>query len=117
MKKLIFAIFAIMLVFLCSCSSYSQGGYEFDPGETLSQEALESIFSESRPEETTMTVDENTVVYWTEGGSKYHLFADCSHLASSKKVDSGKIADAEQIGKGSCCQSCESRAGIAPDNE
>ena len=112
MKRVLLIIFSAALLFLCSCSSYSQGGFEFDPGETLSQKELESIFGETEPEETTFVLNESTPVYWTKGGSKYHLFSDCGHLSKSADIQTGNITKAAENDKTECCKTCESRAGL-----
>ena len=113
MKIALFIILSAILLSLCSCSPYSGGGYEFDPGETLSAEELEGLFQDSKGEATDFVMSESTSVYWTNGGSKYHLFADCGHLSNSADVKSGKIEDAKAKGKGECCKTCATRAGIA----
>ena len=113
MKKTFVLTLILFAAFLCSCSPYSQGGFEFDPGETLSSEELESLFGETEPEETTFVLNENTSVYWTEGGSKYHLFSDCGHLSKSAEIKTGNMAKAAEKGKTECCKTCESRAGLS----
>ena len=112
MKKAIFIILAVALISFCACSPYADGGYEFDPGETLSGEELESLFQDSEADATEFVIDESTAVYWAEGGSKYHLFADCGHLSNSADVKMGKISNAKEKGKSECCKTCAGRAGI-----
>ena len=113
MKRIFSMIFVAAMLFLCACSPYSQGGYEFDPGETLSQEELESLFGETEAETTAFTLNESTAVYWTEGGSKYHLFADCAHLSKSDNVKTGNMENAAEAGKSECCKTCKNKAGIS----
>ncbi len=116
MKKIIAAL-ALLLVFLCSCSYYSEGGYEFDPGETLSPEIVDSVFATDSGDEVTektpaaVKVGADTEVYFTEGGSKFHLYKDCSSLSRSKNVLSGKYSEAKEKGKGECCKYCDKKAG------
>lgn len=49
------------------------------------------------------------VVYWTEGGSVFHLDEDCSHLNRSYELTAGTPEEAEQAGKSRLCKSCEKR--------
>ena len=124
-KYLVLLITMAFSVLLCSCSSYSQGGYEFDPGETLTPELLESVFSadtelpENGEEFATeqIVIDENTDVYFTDGGSKYHIFRDCQSIIKSETVKSCKLSEAAENGKGECCKHCQKRAGIDEPEE
>ena len=45
-------------------------------------------------------------VYWTPGGEKYHVSANCPTLARSSKVYSGSIDEAKAAGKGELCKVC-----------
>ena len=51
------------------------------------------------------TVSEDTV-WWTDGGSVWHVTRECSALAKSKSVRSGTAADAEAVGKTRACKRC-----------
>ena len=50
-------------------------------------------------------VSEDTV-WWTDGGSVWHMTRECSALAKSKSVRSGSAADAEAVGKTRACKRC-----------
>lgn len=111
MKKVLVFV-ALACVFLCSCSEYFTVGYEFDPGQTLSPEMISSIFeAEEETEKPTVKITEETEVFFTEGGSKFHLFSDCSTLSRTKNVLSAKFAEAKEKGKGECCSHCAKKAG------
>ncbi len=45
-------------------------------------------------------------VYWTPGGEKYHVSANCPTLARSSTVYSGSIDEAKAAGKGELCKVC-----------
>ena len=51
--------------------------------------------------------DENTV-WWTQGGSVWHVTSDCSALAKSKSLQNGSEADAAAAGKSRVCKRCGS---------
>ncbi|MBE6659539.1 MAG: hypothetical protein E7604_14000 [Ruminococcaceae bacterium] len=54
------------------------------------------------------TDDAEGTVYWTSGGSVWHVTADCSALAKSKSVNSGTEAQAAAAGKSRACKRCGS---------
>ncbi len=115
--KRVAALFAALMIFLCSCSPYSQGGYELDPGDTLTPEMLESIFEEgTEPAPVTtekIVLTDDTLVYYTPGGTKYHIFSDCTSLSRSKEVIEAKRAEVIALGKEECCKNCEKKAGLS----
>ena len=47
-------------------------------------------------------------VFWTAGGSVWHVTAECSALAKSKSVSSGTEEQAKQAGKSRVCKRCGS---------
>lgn len=47
-------------------------------------------------------------VFWTAGGSVWHVTAECSALAKSKSVLSGTEEQAKQAGKSRVCKRCGS---------
>ena len=47
-------------------------------------------------------------VFWTAGGSVWHVTAECSALAKSKSVSSGTEEQAQQAGKSRVCKRCGS---------
>ena len=51
--------------------------------------------------------DEHTV-WWTQGGSVWHVTPDCSALAKSKSLQNGSEADAAAAGKSRVCKRCGS---------
>lgn len=60
------------------------------------------------------------VVYWTNAGNKYHLYADCPHI-KNREQHSGTVEEAwkeRKIGDSELCLTCKKRAekehGISP---
>ena len=51
--------------------------------------------------------DGNTV-WWTQGGSVWHVTPDCSALAKSKSLRHGSEAEAAAVGKSRVCKRCGS---------
>jgi len=49
---------------------------------------------------------DDTVVYWTAGGSVWHVTDDCSALSKSKSIVSGVAAEAIKAGKTRVCKRC-----------
>ncbi len=49
---------------------------------------------------------DNTVVYWTAGGSVWHVTDDCSALSKSKSIVSGVTDEAIKAGKTRVCKRC-----------
>ena len=49
-------------------------------------------------------------VYWTESGTVYHLYEDCSHLNHSVELKEGTTTTAIEQGKTRACKTCEARA-------
>lgn len=45
-------------------------------------------------------------VFWTVGGSVWHVTAECSALAKSKSILSGSETEAQQAGKTRACKRC-----------
>ena len=119
MKRIILMLFILALILsLLSCSPYSMGKYEFDPGETLSPEMLDSIFGDSNdteepPETTVMEINDSTEVYYTDGGSKYHFFLDCQSLSRSTNVKTSTLGNYDEHKKDECCKYCAKRANIS----
>ena len=48
----------------------------------------------------------NTAVYWTPGGSVYHLDSDCQHLANSTNLFEGNVDNAIEAGKTRLYKTC-----------
>ena len=51
-----------------------------------------------------------TSVYWTDSGTVYHLYEDCSHLNHSVELKEGTSDAAIENGKTRACKTCEARA-------
>ena len=80
------AVVALLIAGLCS--------YDWNP---LSQEEmLENAHIDT--------------VYWTQSGTVYHAYDDCSHLNHSVELLTGTSATAIENGKTRLCKTCESRA-------
>ena len=79
----------------------------------VSEAPLQSV-PETLPSEETpaaSSVSENitqavSVVYWTEGGTVYHLRDTCSTLKRSKEIFHGSIEDAILAQKERACKTC-----------
>lgn len=116
MKRLIFFVAAVLCLAVClvSCSSYSKTVSDFDAGETLTPEGVESILAAISEMEAAVTekypavTDENgdAVVFWTGSGSVWHRSRECSSLKRSTNIKSGNISDAESAGKKRACSVC-----------
>lgn len=50
--------------------------------------------------------DAGATVYWTPGGSVWHVTQECSALAKTKSVQSGREANALAAGKTRVCKRC-----------
>lgn len=63
-----------------------------------------------KPEEPLITITPYTRYYWTGGGTKYHLFADCYHIRDSEyQIESGLLSDAQAARKDGLCADCARR--------
>ncbi|MDR1066869.1 MAG: copper amine oxidase N-terminal domain-containing protein [Clostridiales bacterium] len=51
-------------------------------------------------------VRENETVYWTPNGKSYHSTSDCRTLARSRKIQSGALSEAQNLGKRDPCNVC-----------
>ncbi len=51
-----------------------------------------------------------TEVFWTDSGTVYHLYEDCSHLNHSVELKEGTTTTAIENGKTRACKTCEARA-------
>ena len=130
MRKLALVVALVLMCTFCSCTQYSQGGYEFDAGVTVDINDLESLFETTPqieegtpsldaptedPQETTPTpitqpsIGETETVYWTVSGTKYHLYRDCQSLKRSINVESGTLDEAKAAKKAECCKYCADR--------
>lgn len=48
-------------------------------------------------------------VYWTAGGSVYHIYEDCQHLNRTEELVLGTATEAEAAGKERLCKTCLKR--------
>ena len=62
--------------------------------------------SESNVESTASFVSKTDICYYTEHGTVYHYYKDCSYIKNSKNVITGTIS---QCGKSKCCFRCCAR--------
>ena len=106
MKKL------LCLIMICLLLSSCRGGDGFDGGRPISKEELASLSAAlltntAEPEEATRGQAEGFyLVFWTDGGSVYHMTMDCRHLKNAKSIRSGSIQAALDSGKGKACSVC-----------
>jgi hypothetical protein len=56
------------------------------------------------------TVDKSKLVYWTKGGSRWHLFIDCYHIKDSENIISGTEEEAIEAKKEKVCSNCAKKA-------
>ena len=125
MKRVILSFSLIFCCLLCSCTQYSQGGYEFNAGVTVDIGELDSIFAttpnetestptdepdETEPEtDTEPNIEKDGFLYWTASGTKYHIYRDCQSLKNSTKIESGTLDEAKSAKKSECCKYCSNR--------
>ena len=118
MKRLGLMLAVVALLCFSACAPHAQGKYEFDPGETLTPEMLESIFADeseadTTPAETQMEVNGETTIYFTASGTKYHLFLDCQSLSRSTNISESTLGNYSEHKKNDCCKYCAKRANIS----
>lgn len=122
-----------VILSLSSCD-FDESKKKFSGGELLDRERLSEIKGElsesekeSAPEEreteseriesnteteaeATTKADESDIktetVYWTEGGSVWHLTPQCSRLSKSKEIISGTVSEAKEAKKERVCSFC-----------
>ena len=73
--------------------------FDYNP---VSQEGLAQASS---------TLD-GVAVYWTKGGSVYHLDQDCQHLNRSNELFEGDVDTAVESGKSRLCKTCAANFGF-----
>lgn len=66
----------------------------------------ETSHSDSSSTETSKSERDTTVVYWTESGSKWHIYKDCHFLKNAAEVISGSDSEAKKAGKKGVCKTC-----------
>ncbi len=104
---LLIVIFAFMLT---GCSSYIDPNGGFHTGETLTPDELDRLSNQIFGEDKTEPPFDN-VFYWTDSGSKVHLFSDCGHLKRSDDIRSGDENAIRSLEKAGMCSSCLKKAG------
>ena len=57
-------------------------------------------------QQTSDRADAPGCVYWTAGGTVWHLSDDCTALSRSKQLHSGSVSQAEDAGKHRSCRKC-----------
>ncbi len=100
----------ILLLLLPSCTPSDS----FSAGQPLTKDELAFLSAElfTRADEpatepTNQYEDrEPNTVYWTEGGSVYHIYRDCRHLQNSDSIRSGTVLTAQMNGKERVCSEC-----------
>ncbi len=112
-SKLFATILMITLSFLmlAGCSTHIDPNPQgFYAGETLATSELDRLSSQIFTEHDTSIPFDN-IFYWTESGSKIHLFSDCGHLKNSSGLRSGDESAIRLIKKSGMCSSCLKKAG------
>lgn len=110
MKKLIVMMSALLILMsFYSCSALSGEG-DFFAGEPVSPDELRRYSEEFSDTGTTAELPnelpKGKIVYWTSGGSVYHLYRECGHISSGKEVEVGTVGMAEKAGIGRFCRTC-----------
>ncbi len=108
MRKLLRTLLVIALVIfmLTGCTKHlDPNGEGFNAGETLTPEELDRLSSQIFTASETARPFDN-IFYWTENGSKVHLFSDCGHLKNSSDICSGDENAVRSLKKSGMCASC-----------
>lgn len=103
-----------------SCSRYAVGD-DFYAGKTVTPEDIESLYAavaaqNGEGDETAEPVTAPTesqssmIVYWTAGGSTYHLYPECRHYAKSSEKRTGTLDVAIKSGKKNMCSVCKKQS-------
>ena len=102
------------LALACGCTPADR----FAAGQPISREELASISEAllaTEPAEPAETNGGNAsesgpsgTVYWTKGGTVYHLDPDCHHLRRAAEVLHGTVREAEAAAMEKACRSCGS---------
>lgn len=116
MRRLIFII--LIFVILSASVGCSDQVKNSDPakntGHSVSPDDITKYNDMLTDDPNSVVLDENTVYYWTSGGSKLHIFIDCQSLTKSDSSDikSGTLGAAYADEKTEPCTFCLKRAGI-----
>lgn len=90
--KTVGTIVAVVAMLIAGVSSY-----DFNPYSAEEQQEILNM------ENATSTV------YWTEGGTVFHIYSECQHLNNSEELHQTTIDEAEQAGKERLCKTCLKR--------
>lgn len=86
--------------------SQISGEYESNSGENSEGTQRDTVGTErNETESNNFAGDTAIIVYWTEGGSVWHISRDCYHI-KNKDVISGTVAEAEKSGHDKGCKTC-----------
>jgi len=119
--KYIISVFTIitLLLSLISCADHiGSTDTELSTGYLLTPEDINQIKDSFEGEEATITVDADTVFYWTDSGTKFHIFKDCQALSRTapENISEGKISKMQASGKRSFCSFCSKRADVKEED-
>ncbi len=111
-KKLLLSFFvlALSVLLLAGCSKHLDPNGGFNAGETLNSDELEDLSNQIFTSGTTAAPIDN-IFYWTESGSKVHLFSDCGHLKNSSGLRFGDEISVRSLKKDGMCSLCLKKAG------
>lgn len=93
------------LILFCS-SIYCLIQYSPNKDNDSNQIITESTITQSDDQDVENGNDINSVFYWTEQGTVYHIYQDCYHIRNSENVLSGTL---NICGKERCCSACTLR--------
>ncbi len=111
---IVLAVILLSVAVLIACTdniNFVEETYYY--GETLTPEMVESIYAalsaavtEKYPTET--DASGKLVVYWTVGGSVYHVSSACGSIKKLEptEIHSGTVKDALRVGKEKACSVC-----------
>ncbi len=82
-------------------------GIDFNPPSV--EEYTEQINSQT---ETLKKINlDNDLVYWTQHGTKYHIYDDCYHIKHRESISNGTVKESwEAKGISELCKTCEKKA-------
>ena len=109
----------LLLLLLCSCGEAGSGVW-YD-GRELTESELEALLAIGRETEETVSLKglvafredapapNGESVFWTKGGSVFHLSPLCQHLSKTREIYYGTAEDAATQGKERACAACEKK--------
>ena len=87
-------------------SSIDSAVIDSSAAELVQPEVTPLDTSNSSSSDTNSQTGTGQLVYWTPGGSVWHVTDKCSSLSRSKEIVSGSIASAQAAGKDRVCKRC-----------